>query len=416
MENQSMTTPPPASAPPVASPFAEEPEKQQEVNKVGAPRSLEDLHIDELLHIVVDKNASDLHISANSEPVIREDGALKRLNYEKFTPQQTQRMMYEIISDDNIQKFETTLELDFSYALPMPGHMRTPGGPSSRARFRVNMYRDRGAVASAFRLISSRIPTVRELNLPSILETLSEKPRGLILVTGPTGSGKSTSLAAMIWHINSTRATHIITIEDPIEYLHSHNLSVINQRELGNDTRSFAAALRASLREDPDVLLVGEMRDMETIALAITAAETGHLVFATLHTNNAAESIDRIIDVFPPGQQEQVRIQLANNLQAIVSQQLLPRASGPGRVPAIEVMIATPAIRNLIRENKTHQIPSMIQTSGKMDMMTMDQCLRDLYMKGHITLEEAMTRAINIEELKKMINTPQTTGGSPGRR
>lgn len=278
------------------------------------------------------------------------------------------------------------------------------------------MYRDRGAVASAFRLISSRIPTVRELNLPSILETLSEKPRGLILVTGPTGSGKSTSLAAMIWHINSTRATHIITIEDPIEYLHSHNLSVINQRELGNDTRSFAAALRASLREDPDVLLVGEMRDMETIALAITAAETGHLVFATLHTNNAAESIDRIIDVFPPGQQEQVRIQLANNLQAIVSQQLLPRASGPGRVPAIEVMIATPAIRNLIRENKTHQIPSMIQTSGKMDMMTMDQCLRDLYMKGHITLEEAMTRAINIEELKKMINTPQTTGGSPGRR
>ncbi len=411
MENPSLTTPPP-----VASPFAETPEEQPEVNKVGAPRSLEDLHIDELLHIVVEKNASDLHICANSEPVIREDGALKRLNYEKFSPQQTQRMMYEIISDDNIQKFETTLELDFSYALPMPPHMRQPGGPSSRARFRVNMYRDRGAVASAFRLISSRIPTVRELNLPATLEQLSDKPRGLILVTGPTGSGKSTSLAAMIRHINTSRATHIITIEDPIEYLHTHQLSVINQRELGNDTKSFAAALRACLREDPDVLLVGEMRDMETIALAITAAETGHLVFATLHTNNAAESIDRIIDVFPPGQQEQVRIQLANNLQAIISQQLLPRASGPGRVPAVEIMIATPAIRNLIRENKTHQIPSMIQTSGKMDMTTMDQCLRDLYMKGFITLEEAMTRAINVEELKKMINTPQQGGIGPARR
>lgn len=374
------------------------------VEKVGAPRPLEDLHIDELLHIVVDKNCSDLHICTNSEPVIREDGALKRLNFEKFTPQQSQRMMYEIIADEHIQKFETTLELDFSYTLPR------------RARFRVNMYRDRGAVAAAFRLISSRIPTCKELNLPPILEQLTEKPRGLILVTGPTGSGKSTSLAAMINFINMNRAVHIITIEDPIEYLHTHKQSLINQRELGSDTRSFLNALRASLREDPDVLLVGEMRDMETIALAITAAETGHLVFATLHTNNAAESIDRIIDVFPPGQQEQVRIQLANNLQAIVSQQLLPRASGPGRVPAIEVMIATPAIRNLIRENKTHQIPSMIQTSGKMDMMTMDQCLRDLYMKGHITLEEAMTRAINIEELKKMINTPQTTGGSPGRR
>jgi len=415
MDNQSLSSPTSPTAPPQdASPFAEAP--PQEVAKVGTPRTLEDLHIDELLHIVVDKNASDLHICAQSEPIIREDGALKRLNYELFTPQQTQRMMYEIISDDHIQKFETTLELDFSYALPMPIHMRQPGGPSSRARFRVNMYRDRGAVASAFRLISSRIPTVRELNLPPILETLSEKPRGLILVTGPTGSGKSTSLAAMIRHINTTKSVHIITIEDPIEYLHSHALSVINQRELGNDTKSFANALRASLREDPDVLLVGEMRDMETIALAITAAETGHLVFATLHTNNAAESIDRIIDVFPPGQQEQVRIQLANNLQAIVSQQLLPRASGPGRVPAVEVMIATPAIRNLIRENKTHQIPSMIQTSGKMDMITMDQCLRDLYMKGFITLEEAMTRAINVEELKKMINTPQTGGIGPARK
>ncbi|MCO5296461.1 MAG: type IV pilus twitching motility protein PilT [Fimbriimonadaceae bacterium] len=378
----------------------------EEVVKAGAPRSLEDLHIDELLHIVVDKNASDLHICTNSEPIIREDGKLKKLNFEKFSPQSLQRMMYDILSDENINRFETTLELDFSYALPR------------RARFRVNLYRDRGACAAAFRLIPSKIPTVGDLNLPKVLEKITEKPRGLVLVTGPTGSGKSTSLAAMINHINTTRSEHIITIEDPIEYLHTHKLSLINQRELGGDTKSFAAALRASLREDPDVILVGEMRDIETIALAITAAETGHLVFATLHTNNAAESMDRMIDVFPPGQQEQIRIQLANNIQAVVSQQLMPRAGAPGRVPAVEVMIASPAIRNLIRENKTHQIPSMIQTSAAHGMIAMDQSLRDLYLKGYVTLEEAMTRAINVEELKKMINTPQTgtAPSSPPRR
>jgi twitching motility protein PilT len=254
--------------------------------------------------------------------------------------------------------------------------------------------------------------------LPVVLETLTEKPRGLILVTGPTGSGKSTSLAAMVNHINTHRALHVITIEDPIEYLHHHKLSIINQRELGGDTRSFAAALRSSLREDPDVLLVGEMRDIETIQLAITAAETGHLVFATLHTNNCAESIDRMIDVFPPGQQEQIRVQLANNIQAVIAQQLLPRAGAPGRVPAIEVMIASPAIRNLIRENKTHQIPSMIQTSAAHGMIAMDQSLRDLYLKGFVTLEEAMLRAQNVDELKKMINTPQVggTGAPPARR
>ncbi len=375
-----------------------------EAPKAGAPRSLEDLHIDELLHIVVDRNASDLHLCNASEPIIREDGALKRLNFEKFSPNIIQRMLYDILADENINKFETTLELDFSYQLPR------------RARFRVNYYRDRGALAAAFRLIPQRIPTVRELNLPPMLETLTDKPRGLILVTGPTGSGKSTSLAAMINHINVNRALHIITIEDPIEYLHSHKLSVINQRELGGDTRSFANALRSSLREDPDVLLVGEMRDIETIQLAITAAETGHLVFATLHTNNCAESIDRMIDVFPPGQQEQIRVQLANNIQAVIAQQLLPRANTPGRVPAIEVMVATPAIRNLIRENKTHQIPSMIQTSAAHGMVAMDQSLRDLYLKGFVTLEEAMLRAQNVDELKKMINTPQTGGGAPPRR
>jgi twitching motility protein PilT len=376
--------------------------------EAGKPVSVTDLHIDELLHLVVDRNCSDLHISVNSEPVIREDGALKRLNYTKFDPQDTQRMMYDIISDENINRFETTLELDFSYALPR------------RARFRVNLYRDRGACAAAFRLIPQKIPTCRDLNLPPLLETLTERPRGLILVTGPTGSGKSTSLAAMINHINTTKAVHIITIEDPIEYLHTHKLSVINQREVGSDTRSFANALRASLREDPDVLLVGEMRDMETISLAITAAETGHLVFATLHTNNAAESIDRMIDVFPPGQQEQIRVQLSNNLQAIIAQQLLPRAGASGRVPANEIMLASPAIRNLIREAKTHQIPSMIQTSGNQGMITMDQTLRDLYLKGFITMEQAFERCQNPEELRKMINTVPGggtgTGGPPPRR
>ena len=397
------SAPPPMSAPPAQGETGGTPRVEM---KSSAPQPVEDMHIDELLHIVVDRNASDLHMCSNSEPVIREDGALKRLNFEKLTPRDTQRMMYDILSDENIHKFETTLELDFSYTLPR------------RARFRVNMYRDRGSVASAFRLIAQKIPTVKELNLPPILEKLVEKPRGLILVTGPTGSGKSTSLAAMVHTINTTKAHHIITIEDPIEYLHEHKVSLINQRELGGDTKSFANALRASLREDPDILLVGEMRDTETIALAITAAETGHLVFATLHTNTAAESVDRMIDVFPPGQQEQIRVQLANNVMAIISQQLIPRASGTGRVPANEIMIATPAIRNLIRENKTHQIQSMIQTSGNIGMQTMDQCLRDIYLKGLATLEECMARAVNVEELKKMINVggPNAPGGAGGNQ
>ncbi|MBX3096486.1 MAG: type IV pilus twitching motility protein PilT [Fimbriimonadaceae bacterium] len=393
---QSVAAPEVTGAPPVEAPAP--------AGASGRPKTLEDLHIDELLHVVVDRNCSDLHICTDSEPIIREDGALKKLNYEKFNANQTQRMLYEILSDDQVTRFEQTLELDFSYQLP------------KRARFRVNLYRDRGAVAAAFRLISNRIPTTRELNLPPILDQLTERPRGLVLVTGPTGSGKSTSLAAMINHINTTRAVHIITIEDPIEYLHTHKLSIINQRELGSDTKSFSNALRACLREDPDVLLVGEMRDTETIALAITAAETGHLVFATLHTNNAAESIDRMIDVFPPGQQEQIRVQLSNNIVSIIAQQLLPRASGPGRVPVNEIMVATPAIRNLIRENKTHQIPSMIQTSGAHGMLSMDQCLRDLYMKGIITLDEALQRCQNVEELKKMINLGGAQGGPPQPR
>jgi len=370
----------------------------------GPPLSLEDIHVDELLNIVVDRGCSDLHIANNSEPIIREDGTLFRLNFEKFYAQNIQRMMYDIISDENINKFETTYELDFSYQLP------------HRARFRVNLFRDRGSCAAAFRLIPQKIPTVQDLNLPPILNNLTEKPRGLILVTGPTGSGKSTSLAAMVNYINMNRAVHIITIEDPIEYLHTHKISLINQREVGSDTREFSNALRACLREDPDVILVGEMRDMETIALAITAAETGHLVFATLHTNNAAESVDRMIDVFPPGQQEQIRTQLSNNIQAIISQQLLPKATGTGRVPANEIMIASSAIRNLIREAKSHQITSMIQTSAKMGMITMDQALRDLYLRGQITMDTAFDRCQHPDELRKMISTIQSPGtvGAPG--
>ncbi|MBS1721314.1 MAG: type IV pilus twitching motility protein PilT [Armatimonadetes bacterium] len=381
--------------------------KSPELIGSGPQERLEDIHIDELLHHVVDLGSSDLHLCVGSAPIVRLDGGLKRLNYDEFAPNVIQRMLYEILSDDNIKKFETTLELDFSYQLPR------------RARFRVNIYREKGALAAAFRLIPQRIPTVEELNLPPILKKLTEKPRGLILVTGPTGSGKSTSLAAMINHINETRDSHIITIEDPIEYLHQHKNSIINQRELGGDTRAFSNALRACLREDPDVLLVGEMRDVETISLAITAAETGHLVFATLHTNNAAESVDRMIDVFPPGQQEQIRVQLSNNIQAIISQQLLPKASGKGRVPANEIMIASPAIRNLIREGKTHQIMSMIQTSGGMGMITMDQCLRDLFLKGQVTQEEIFIRCQNPDELKKMLalggpGGPGQPGAGPG--
>jgi len=354
-------------------------------------KPIENIHIDELLEMVVENDASDLHLAVGLPPVLRIDGELKMARYEPLTAPVAQRMIYDILSDDQIQRFETELELDCSYAM------------RKIARFRVNIYRERGNVAGAFRLIPTRIPTIRELGLPPVVEDLARKRRGLLLTTGPTGSGKSTSQAAIIGQINEERGEHIITIEDPIEYLHSHKKSIINQREVGEDTHSFANALRSALREDPDVLLVGEMRDLETIQLAITAAETGHLVLATLHTNNAAESVDRAIDVFPPSQQEQIRVMLANNLLAILSQQLLPRAGQPGRIAAVEVMIATSAIRNLIRENKAFQMHSIIQTSAEQGMQTMDQALRDLHQQGLITLEMAMTRAHNPAELEKML-------------
>lgn len=366
------------------------------------PAPLDDAHIDDLLRIVVEKGASDLHLAVGIPPIVRIDGALQPLPYEKVTPRDSQRLVYEILTDEQIQRFETDLELDFSYQM------------ARTARFRVNVFRDKGNVASAFRQIPQKIPTIEQLGLPSVLIELTRLPRGLVLVTGPTGSGKSTTLAAMIDRINTEQSRHIITIEDPIEYLHTHKCSVINQREVGQDTRQFSKALRAALREDPDVILVGEMRDLETMQMAVSAAETGHLVFATLHTNSAATSVERIVDSFPPGQQEQVRLQLSNNLQAILCQQLLPRAGQPGRVCAMEIMRASPAIRNLIRENKAHQITSMIQTSGSMGMQTMDQALRDLYLRGIITLEEAMTRAMNPSELEKMIRTVTSPTGAPG--
>jgi twitching motility protein PilT len=354
-------------------------------------KPVHDVHIDELLEIVVEHNASDLHLAVGLPPVIRVDGALRKTRYEALTPQVAQRMIYDILLDEQIERFETDMQLDCAYQL------------QKIARFRMNVYKDRSTVAAALRLIPTRIPTPQELGLPAVVEQLARRPRGLFLVTGPTGSGKSTTLAAMVDQINRERSEHIITVEDPIEYLHTHKKSVINQRELGQDTHSFQAALRVALREDPDVLLVGEMRDLETIALAITCAETGHLVLATLHTNNAAESVDRMIDVFPPEQQEQIRIQVSNNLLSILSQQLLPRAGQPGRIAAIEVMVATAAIRNLIRENKAHQITSIIQTSAEHGMQTMDQALRDLYQQSMITYEVAMQRAQNQDELKKLI-------------
>ncbi len=381
------------------------------------------MNIEQLLKEVVDRQGSDLHLTAGVPPVMRVWGKLTPLaGYPVLTPEDTYQLAYSMLNTLQKQKFEKNWELDLSYGVPGLG------------RFRVNVYRQRGAVGVAIRVIPHEVPHLEDLNLPGVLVELTRRPRGLILVTGPTGQGKSTTLAAMINQINEERSCHIVTIEDPIEYLHEHKRSVINQRELGFDTQSFPNALRAALREDPDVVLIGEMRDLETIAAALTIAETGHLVFATLHTANAAQSIDRIIDVFPPHQQQQVRVQLASVLEAVVSQILLPnqlflrrfgsqedyaaaRRSGSvatvrrawptleeiGRVPAVEVMIATPAIRNLIREGKTHQIESAIQTGAEWGMQTMDQSLRDLYQRGLISFEDAIGKAIHPEELRKMI-------------
>jgi twitching motility protein PilT len=341
-------------------------------------------------------DASDLHISVGSPPAVRVRGDLKRLDYPEMSAQDTREIIYTILSNDQRKRLETDWQVDLSYTVP------------NAARFRVNAYVQRGAIGAAFRLIPSVIRSVEELGLPKVLHEFVKKPRGFVLVTGPTGSGKSTSLAAMIDEINATRHDHIMTIEDPIEFLHRHKNCIVNQRELGTDAPSFGLALRAALRQDPDVILVGEMRDLETISTALTAAETGHLVFATLHTQDTPQTVDRIIDVFPPHQQQQVRVQLATALQAIVTQQLLPTADGSGRVCACEVLSITPAVRNLIREGKTHQIYSVLQTSAAAGMQSMDSALAQLVREGKITRQLAESRASVPEELNRLMGTAPT--------
>lgn len=335
------------------------------------------LYIQDLLQRAYDENASDLHVTIGIPPVYRVNGQLKHYGDVIVTPEMVDQMIQAILPTYKVSEFEEKGETDFNYSL------------EELCRFRVNAYHQRNAGAIAARLISSKIPTIESLHMPKVLYELAEKPQGLILVTGPTGSGKSTTLAAMIDYINETKAKHIITLEDPIEYLHSHKKSVVNQREVGVDTDSFANGLRASLRQDPDIILVGEMRDLETISTAITAAETGHLVFATLHTSSAPTTIDRIIDVFPPYQQGQIRIQLANVLQGIISQRLFIRKDKAGRVAATEILVSVPAVTNLIRNEKIHQIPSIMQTSRALGMHTLENSIQALISSGKISLEEA---------------------------
>jgi twitching motility protein PilT len=346
----------------------------------------------DLLLEVIERNASDLHLTAGAHPTVRVRGRLQPLeDYPVMTTELTRETIYSILTNDQRQRLETDWQIDFAYAIP------------GRARFRVNAYYQRGAIGAAFRLIPVSIKTVEELGLPIVLHELARRPRGFVLVTGPTGSGKSTSLAAVIDEINATREEHIMTIEDPIEFLHGHKKCIVNQREIGADAQSFAAGLKAALRQDPDVILVGEMRDLETIHTALTAAETGHLVFATLHTQDAPQTIDRIIDVFPPSQQQQVRVQLSVALQGVITQQLLPTADGAGRVAACEVLLATPAIRNLIREGKTHQIYSSLQTGAAIGMQTMDAALATLVRSGKITQKLAEARSSTPDELRRLL-------------
>jgi len=348
----------------------------------------------QLLKAMLDKGASDLHITTGSPPQLRIDGELVPLRTEAMTPVDTKQLCYSILTDAQKLRFEEDQELDLSF------------GVKNLARFRANVYMQRGAVAGAFRLVPFNIIPLEDLGLPPVIGELCERPRGLVLVTGPTGSGKSTSLASMVDRINQRHRAHIITIEDPIEYLHPHKSSLVNQREIGSDSQSFKRALKYILRQDPDVVLIGEMRDLETIEAALTIAETGHLALATLHTNSAVQSINRIIDVFPPHQQAQVRAVLSFVLEGVVSQALVPRASGSGRVLVAEVMIPNAAIRNLIREDKLHQVYSQMQIGqAKFGMQTMNQALCEAYTRRLISLEEAMGRSSDTDELKTMISS-----------
>ncbi len=361
----------------------------------------------QLLQVMIQRGASDLHVTTGTPPQLRIDGSLVQLRTPPLGPVETKFLCYEVMTEEQKIKFEKHNELDFSF------------GVKGLSRFRANVFMQRGAVAGAFRAIPFKIRTLEELNVPPVVQDLCTLPRGLVLVTGPTGSGKSTTLAAMIDRINSERRQHIMTVEDPIEYLHMNKLCVVNQREVGADTASFKGALKYVLRQDPDVVLVGEMRDLETIEAAMTISETGHLVFATLHTNSAVQSINRVIDVFPPHQQPQIRAQLSFVLQAVVTQMLLPRVDGPGRAMAAEVMIPNYAIRNLIRENKIHQIYGLMQTGqGQSGMQTMNQALYKLYRQGVIALDEAMGRSPEPAELQQMIENQAHAGGGqrrPGR-
>jgi twitching motility protein PilT len=350
------------------------------------------LTLPELLKTTVELSGSDLHLTTATPPQVRVHGKLQRLDQPELSPADTKQLAYSVLTDQQKKRFEESLELDFSF------------GIKGLARFRCNMFNQRGAVAAVYRLIPERIRTFEELNLPQVLATLADRPRGLVLVTGPTGSGKSTTLAAMLDKINTERSDHILTIEDPIEYIHQHKGCLVNQREVHSDTQSFTLALRAALREDPDVVLIGEMRDLETIESALRIAETGHLTLATLHTNSAAQTINRIIDVFPAHQQGQIRTQLSLVLEGIVCQALLPKVGG-GRVVSLEIMVPTPAIRNLIREDKVHQIYSAMQTGQeKVGMQTANQSLASLQLSGKITLETALLASSNREELQEMIN------------
>jgi twitching motility protein PilT len=350
------------------------------------------IDIHQLLKYMVQHNASDLHICAGLPPLYRIDGEIIPSEFPVLNEESAQALIYSLLTEEQKQKFELENELDVAFGF-------------SDTRIRMNVFRERGNVAAALRNISLRIPTFEELGLPPVVNQLVKLPKGLILVTGPTGSGKSTTLASMIDYINSTRRCHIITIEDPIEFIYQNKKAVIHQREVGSDTKTFAESLRRVLRQDPDVILIGEMRDLETIQAALVISETGHLVFGTLHTPDTIQTINRIIDVFPPHQQNQVRTQLSFVLQGILAQQLLPRANSPGRVLAVEVLIPTPAIRNLIRENKPEQIYSHIQTGAEVGMQTMNKSLYTLYTKGLVTYQEIMNRSADPKELQNMIRS-----------
>ncbi len=353
-----------------------------------------DIDFADVLMQTLERKASDLHITVGRPPMIRVRGRLTPLDgFPSLSGTDTREIIYSILSNDQRQRLETDWQIDFAYAIP------------GTARFRVNAYFQRASLGAAFRLIPANISSIEELGLPPIAHEMCHKPRGLVLVTGPTGSGKSTSLAAMINQINETREEHILTIEDPIEFLHSHKKCMVNQRELGADAPTFASALRAALRQDPDVILVGEMRDLETIATALTAAETGHLVFGTLHTQAAPQTVDRIIDVFPAHQQDQVRVQLSVALQGVLTQQLLPTADGSSRVVAVEALVPTAAVRNLIREGKTHQIASTMQTGANVGMLTMDAALATLVRAGKITRALAESRSSTPAELNRLIGS-----------